>query len=318
MEMTMNKRQLMLRFLDGSETPDYVPAAFFLHFDPAYHRGQAAVNKHLEFFRETGMDFVKIQYEQPIDPRPVVQQPEDWQALPRYDEDFFAEPLQVVEGVVTAAREEALVVVTLYSPFMWASQIAGAGTLMQHAQDNPALVQQGMESITESVRTFARACIRLGVDGFYASTQGGESTRFADGRLFETFVKPYDLAIMNQLDQACIFNILHICDYHAGYDDLTRFLDYPGQVVSAPSFVGGQPVSPQEMARRFNRPYMGGLERTGVIATGTPEEVRAAAAAVLEEAPSRFILAADCTVPADTPWINLRTAVDTAHRHGRK
>ena len=38
-----------------------VPAAFFLHFDQAYHRGRAAVDKHLEFFRATGMDIVKSQ-----------------------------------------------------------------------------------------------------------------------------------------------------------------------------------------------------------------------------------------------------------------
>jgi uroporphyrinogen decarboxylase len=310
----MNKRDLMLRFLHDSETVDYVPAAFFLHFDPAYHRGQAAVNKHLSFFRETGMDFVKIQYEHQISPQPVVQQPEDWRALPQYDETFFAEPLQVVEGVVKAAKEEALVVVTLYSPFMWAGQIAGNETLMQHARENPAAVRQGMESITESVRAFVRACIRLGVDGFYASTQGGESSRFANLRLFETFVKPYDLAIMEEIDQACIFNILHICDYHAGYDDLTRFLDYPGHVVNAPLFVGGQPVPLEEMVRLFKRPFMGGMERTGIIASGTPEEVRAEATAVLRQAPARFILAADCTVPANTPWRNLRAAVATAHR----
>jgi uroporphyrinogen decarboxylase len=58
---------------------------------------------------------------------------------------------------------------------------------------------------------------------------------------------------------------------------------------------------------------MGGLERKGVLATGPEAEIRAAAEAVLAEAPDRFILAADCTVPGDTPWHNLKTAIDTAH-----
>lgn len=29
-------------------------------------------------------------------------------------------------------------------------------------------------------------------------------------------------------------NILHICDYEGSYDDLTRFISYPGQIVNAP------------------------------------------------------------------------------------
>jgi hypothetical protein len=33
-------------------------------------------------------------------------------------------------------------------------------------------------------------------------------------------------------------------------------------------------------------------------------------------APDRFILAADCTVPGDTPWENLRAAIEEAHHFG--
>ena len=37
---------------------------------------------------------------------------------------------------------------------------------------------------------FVQACIDLGVDGFYASTQGGESNRLGAGNLFETCSGP--------------------------------------------------------------------------------------------------------------------------------
>jgi uroporphyrinogen decarboxylase len=58
---------------------------------------------------------------------------------------------------------------------------------------------------------------------------------------------------------------------------------------------------------------MGGMERKGILATGTSEAIQQAATDVLTQAPERFILAADCTVPSDTPWENLRTAIETAH-----
>ncbi len=56
----MNKRDTVFSLIHDASLPDYIPAAFFLHFDDAYHQGQAAIDKHLEFFRSTGMDFVKI------------------------------------------------------------------------------------------------------------------------------------------------------------------------------------------------------------------------------------------------------------------
>ncbi len=59
----INKREAILDLLDPGKKQEYIPAAFFLHFDEMYHRGEPAVEKHLEYFRYTGMDFVKIQYE---------------------------------------------------------------------------------------------------------------------------------------------------------------------------------------------------------------------------------------------------------------
>ncbi|MBN1201253.1 MAG: hypothetical protein JXJ20_05295 [Anaerolineae bacterium] len=313
----MNKRDLMLSLLDADQQPATIPAAFFLHFPPEFHTGQAAVDKHLEYYRYTGMDLVKIQYEKPFPPLPAIQTPDDWANMPRYGRDFFEEQLKVVEGLVNAAKDKAVVVVTLYSPFMCAEHTAGKAAITEHFYQAPDQVQVGMEIITESMLLFVRECIKLGVDGFYASTQGGEAGRFEDARIFEQYIKPYDLVVMEEINRACPFNILHICDYRFDYDDFMPFLDYPGDVVSAPLKLGGKPITPTEAARLFNRPYMGGLDRTGILATGTPEQVRQAVLSVLREAPERFILAADCTVPGDTPWENLKTAIDTAHTYER-
>ncbi len=155
-------------------------------------------------------------------------------------------------------------------------------------------------------------CRRAGVDGFYASTQGGEAFRFGGASIFERLVKPTDLAVWDEI-AACRCNILHICDYEGAYDDLTPFRDYPGHVVNCSLEVGGRRMTLKEAAAFFGRPFMGGLERKGVLATGAPAEVRRAAQAALALAPERFILAADCTVPADTSWDNLKAAIDVAH-----
>ena len=311
----MNKRERLLSLLDTDLTPDAVPAAFFLHFAPEYHSGQAAVRRHLEYFQATNMDFVKIQYERHFPHVEAIQRPEDWARLPRVGPEFFAPQLEAVAGLVRAAKADALVVQTLYSPFMCAGHTSERVT--EHLRADPDSVRPGLEAITEDVLWFVRECIRLGVDGFYASTQGGERGRFDDPAIFRDYVRPYDLAVMQEINAACPFSILHVCDYVAPYDDLTPFLDYPGQVVSYPLALRGEPLAAAQAARLFGRPVMGGLDRHGILAHGSTGEVLVAAQDVLAAAPERFILGADCTLPADTPWANLRTAIDAAHAYCR-
>jgi uroporphyrinogen decarboxylase len=311
----LNKRDLLLNLVSGQTPLDYVPAAFFLHFDPAYHRGQAAVDRHLEFFRYTGMDFVKIQYEQRLPPGTQVREPGDWARLPVYPDSFFEEPINVVKGLVEAAKAETLVVMTLYSPLMWAVRAGGEETLVAHLQQDPDAVAKGLEIMVENVHKLARVCIQAGVDGYYASSQGGEAGRFPPGAFQETIL-PSDLAVWAEI-QDLPFNILHVCDYEAGYDDLSPFLDYPGQVVNASLNLGDRTLTPAQVSELFKRPFMGGLERKGLIATGNAEEIRREVEGVLAQAPERFILGADCTVPSDTPWENLKIAIDTAHEFRR-
>jgi uroporphyrinogen decarboxylase len=310
----MNKRDALLGLVTGTNLPDYIPAAFFMHFDRAYHQGQAAVDKHLEFFRYTGMDFVKIQYEQTLQPSPAIYRPEDWAHAPLYPERFFETSIHVAEGLVKAAKEEALVIMTLYSPFMWAVRLGGDVLLASHLKENPEAVKKGLQIMTENVLTLVRGCKRVGIDGFYASSQGGETFRFPGTDIFEKYIKPTDLAVWDEI-QSCSFNILHICDYKGGYQDLTPFLDYPGQVVNCSLNLGVQTLTAEEVSRKFGRPFMGGMDRQGVIATGSLEEIRQAVEGVLAETPERFILAADCTVPSHTSWEHLKTAIDRAHRY---
>jgi uroporphyrinogen decarboxylase len=309
----MNKRDAVLSLLEPGYRRGYIPAAFFLHFDPAYHRGQAAVEKHLEYFQTTGMDFVKIQYELSFPHQPQIQKPEDWAKMPFFKLDFYEEQLRVVEGLVKAAKPEALVVLTLYSPFMLAGQAAGGNTVTEHIQQDPDAVKKGMQTITDSLMGFVKECIRLGLDGFYTSTQGREAGRFDNPGLFDQCIRPYDLQLMEEINRTCIFNILHVCDYNLPYRDLSPFVDYPGHVVNASLETTQGSISAKEVSRMFGRPFMGGLNRKGAIATGSPDEIRQAVTAAIQDAPERFILGADCTVPGGTSWENLRQAIAIAH-----
>ncbi|MBE9525196.1 MAG: hypothetical protein IMY76_08850 [Chloroflexi bacterium] len=310
----MNRREVVLSLKNPDTATPYIPAAFFTHFDPTFHRGQAAIDKHLEFFRYTEMDFVKIQYETKFPNRPEIIKPADWEKMPCYGADFYEDAWHIAEGLVAEAGKDALVLMTLYSPFMCAGHSIGKDALMTHFQEDSEKTRKGIEIITDSLMIFVKGCIARGIDGFYHSTQGGETDRFGGTPIFDTCIKPYDLALMEEINTQCEFNILHVCDYWGGYTDLTPFLDYPGDVVNSSLTLGEKTLSAKEVSGMFGRPFMGSLDRHGIITTGSLADIEAAVEAACEDAPSKFMLGADCTLPSEIDWENIKTAVEAAHR----
>ena len=314
----MNKRDLVLSLLDPNAQPEMTPAAFFLHFDPAFHTGQAAIDRHLEYFRYTNMDLLKIQFELPFPPQPQIQKPEDWSKLPFFKLDHYEPMLKVVEGVVKAAKKDAIVILTYYSSFMLCSDMVGLENVVRHVKQDAEAFKVGLTRMTESLMQFIRASIALGVDGFYLSTQGGEKDRLEDPALFNAVVRPHDLVIMDEIVQQCHFNILHVCSHQSPYLDITNYAGYPGNMISTSlELANGKRMTARQVSSLFKRPFIGGLSRRGVIYTGTPDQIEYEVRTFLQDAPERTMLGAHCTVPTDTPWDNLRLAIQAAHQFHR-
>ena len=306
----------MLQWLEGKPAPNYTPAAFFLHFGDEYKAGSAAARRHLEFFRHTDMDFVKIQFEQTYQRQDFLHKPSDWAKLTLRKLDFYEPLLQTVRELVKSVKKDSLVLMTLYSPFMCAGQCATPPVLIRHLEENPVAVKKGLEILTESQLLFVRACIQAGIDGFYMSTQGSEAKRFTNPNIFRDYVKPFDLVSMREIHRACPFNILHVCDYVAPYSNYDAVYDYPGQIINCNAKLTDRQLPAAEIARLFKRPFMGGMDRHGIIVNGSPGQVEAEIKRVVKNAPRQFILAADCTVAGDTDWNRLRHAISVAHRVG--
>jgi uroporphyrinogen decarboxylase len=311
-----NKRERMLQWLAGKPEPNYTPAAFFLHFAPEFKNGLPAAKRHMEFFRQTDMDFVKIQFEQTYTRQEFLQKPADWSKLALRKLDFYEPLLVTVRELVKTSKKDSLILMTLYSPFMCAGHCATSPLLLQHLQENPDAVKKGLEILTESQMLFVRACIQAGVDGFYMSTQGSEAKRFASPDTFTKYVKPYDLVSMKEIQSKCVFNILHVCDYVAPYANYDAVYDYPGHVINCNLKLTNKEFPAAEVAKLFKRPFMGGMDRHGIIGKGSTQELESEIRRVIKGAPRQFILAADCTVAGDTDWNRLRQAIRVAHSTG--
>lgn len=312
-QMPTNKKEIMQQFLEGTLDKSYVPAAFFMHFGKDAKVGENAINAHLRYYLSTGMDFVKIQFEQGYG-RVQIEKPEDWDKIKPLPDDFFAPTLNIVAGIHNVAGANSMILPTVYSPFQMLIQTVGAKTVVAYANKEPERIKQALEYFTDALIGYVKACKRIGVDGFYTPTQGGEQKFYEVPGFFDTFVKPYDLKVMRECNIDTQLNILHICDYEGSYDDLTRFVSYPGQIVNAPIEVNGKPFSLKDCEQLFKRPAMGGLYRKGTILEGTAEQVIKEVNTIKHDmAGKRFILGADCTILPKTPTDNIRAAIQTSH-----
>ena len=74
---------------------------------------------------------------------------------------------------------------------------------------------------------------------------------------FEEQIKPFDLQIMNLCQKDSKLTILHICDWEGTYDDLTRYVDYPGDIVNTPLVLNGTPFTVADGEKLFKRPKIG-------------------------------------------------------------
>lgn len=314
----INKRKAIFDLIHTDQKQTYIPCGFFVHFGEGYKTGDAAVKRHLEYFHAIDMDFIKVQYESEFPKIAAIQQPGDWAKMPLYKKDFFEKQLYVVKELVKKGKKLAPVIVTLYSPFMSAGHTVGDTLLTEHLKQDPEKVKKGLEIITESTLLFANECIKLGVDGFLAATQGAEGFRFSDPSIFANYVKPYDLTVMRRINEAAPCNILHICDYVGDYDDLSPFLDYPGHIVNCSLKVKQQMVSTKEMYQLFKRPIFGGMEKKGTICTSNAELLLTNVQEVIQNAPEKFILGAECALPCSNNWSQIRKAVDLAHTRNWK
>ena len=303
------RKEIMDRFVAGTLDPSYAPAAFFIHFGHDQKTGDPAVQAHLKYFHESGMDILKVQFEQTV-PRIPVGEEDAFEPIP---EDFYKPTLEIVTSLQEAEGKDVYVLPTVYSPYQVAHHSLGEERVKVAAVERPEWLKAVFDSYRDALVWFIKECKKAGIQGFYMCTQGGEMTFNDVPGFFDTFVKPYDMAVMGECNQDTKMNILHICNWEGPYDDLTRYKDYPAQIINTPTDLNGKPFTLADGIGLFGRPVLGGYDRKGEFNTLSPEEITAATRKILRENPAgRVMVGADCTV-GSAPLANIQAAVAAAH-----
>ena len=307
----MNRVERVRAALNGDPV-DRTPASFWLHFPQEVNQGKAAVQAHLQYMADTGVDFLKIFNEHPYQTNVTVKEPRDWRDVrpAPLSAPFFQGMLDEVKAIVDEVGGDCLTVTTVFGPFGEGNHATG-NLVTAHMQADPESVSQGLAAISDSLAEFCLALLEAGTDGIYYSAQGGERTRFTEERFLES-IKPHDLNVLQAITGQAEFNLLHICK-----DDirLEHYLDYPATAINWAAAKNNWSMA--EGAIRFDRPVVGGLHDRGVIVNGSPEEIEAAVHACIAAVNSpRFMVGADCTLPTENDRAKIRAAVEaTASYH---
>lgn len=316
----MTKRERVLAAIRGIEV-DHVPTGFSLHFPAGQAKGDEGVQSHLEFFRKTDTDIIKIMNENLVPDVGEIRTPEDWNKIPSYslDDGFMQAQIEMVKKIMDQADPEAFSLGTLHGicasaihPIEARYGYEGVRELFcTHIRENKGPVLEAFKRITQGMCLLAGKYKELGLDGIYYAALGGEKHYFTDEE-FAEIIEPFDKEILTASKEAGCVNFLHMCKNNLNmsrYESYNSLADVVNWGVYETDFTlaQGRELFP-------GTTVMGGLaNRSGVMVDGAIEELKEAAKKVISDfGKTSFILGADCTLPTEIPYDRIRAIAEAA------
>lgn len=319
----MNKRERILAAFHNQET-DYVPGCFWRHFSPELERGEDVVEAHLKFYRETGVDLLKISsdgyFGWPAETLQDLKEPEELFHIEHVEPDsaFVREQVERAKAIVGRLNGEACTLYTLFCPLSIFRLQVGWDKMMECIRANPEAVMHACSVIAEDeIRLIDALIHEAGVDGIFYSVQNAEVTRFTLEE-YKQWVTPSDRRVLDFINSISDCSVLHCCGWDADeagtYNHLESWQEYPSAVVSWAAYVDHKNV--KEIRAFFGgRPAWGGFDnRTcGLLYTGTKEEIQKETRRLIAQGGKRgYILGPDCSLPNDIDPERIRWVLEAS------
>lgn len=303
----MDRIQRVRRAIAGLEV-DRIPTGFWTHFPSEAATGRAMATAHLDFYRRSGVDFLKVMNDNPYRLVGIdrIERPSDWRRLrpeARGSQGRLAY-LDGVRAILDAVGHETPVVVTVFNPFATAndnrsgaldfSDLSFEG-ITTHLREDPESTSAGLHVIAESLASLAVDCIEAGATGIFFSANGAGRGRFS-AEEFERHIGSTDRMVLDAARAAgATFNLLHVC----GADQrLEAYVGYPVDVVNWAPQMGN--LSLVEGRALLGKTVLGGLDQSGALSSGSRAGIEAEVHAAIAVAGMRsFMLGAGCAVTGE-------------------
>jgi uroporphyrinogen decarboxylase len=313
---------------------DRVPVSAWHHFIPEERTPDTLADISLRFFKQYDWDWLKVnprstyyaeawgnEYDfdtyDGVRPRfvsgPVAGPADLAKVTPRSPtEGVFEEHLNLLQRIQQGIGD-AHFIQTIFSPLSVLSYMIARPedptqtrqarydalhTLMHEAPED---THAALAAIAETLAGYAAACVDTGASGIFFAIVKLAREGVLTPEEHTTFGRPYDLHVLSAVQDAPM-NVLHQCGPHA-YFDLVA--DYPVHAINWATVNQDNPTLAEGKART-SLAVIGGVDEDGVLQTGRPEEVNAAAQeAIRSTGGERMLLAPGCATQMDVPAANL-------------
>lgn len=302
---------------------DYVPCGFSLHFPVEMNSGDAGVEAHIRFFKDTDTDICKIMNENLV-PSPARNSifPEAYESVAKMDlaGTIVRDQIEFTRQIVSRCDKDSFLMGTLHSicasalhPIEKSGYSYDEARVLQRQSllKDEKTTLDAFEHITEAMIELIKGYKAAGLDAVYFASLGAERNIFSREE-FDRWIKPYELRMMKAIKDCGMYCFLHICKDGL---DMDRYADYKELADVVNWGVYEVPFSLEEGRKLFDGcTIMGGLKnRSGVLVDGTDEEIESEVRSVIDGfGKTGFILGADCTLATEQDMHKLKVAVEAS------
>lgn len=323
----MSDKRTRLEAAVAGEQLDSLPVAFWRHF-PGDDQGAGSLAKATIQFQSTWeFDFVKVSptsnyctVDWGVRTRWVgnqegtreyiqrrVQRPEEYESLEELDvrDGELGKMLNAVELIEEGLPAGTPYIFTIFSPLTIVRYLRG-DTYLVDMRRHPERVLHALEVVTGVYERFVDEVISIGAAGIFLAVQPASYQIMTEAE-YKQFGEPFDRRILDAASQGW-FNLLHVHGDDVMWDLMST---YPVEAINwhdrqtPPTLAGARP--------KFDGALVGGVKQWETLLQGDPDDVRAQVRDARDQVDDTgLVVGAGCVIPVNTPWRNIRAAVEAA------
>lgn len=315
----MNKRERVIAALENRET-DFVPVGFWYHFPEEKQHGKACIDAHIDFYRKTNQDFIKIMcdgyFGYPNDVLVNMKNVSDLYNMKPLGKNhpFIREQVERAKAIKAEVGDECCIFYNVFCPLSYFRLQIDWDKMMECIKEDKEAVKYACRVIAKDAVALVDALINeAGCDGIYYCVQNAELFRFT-AEEYKEIVEPYDLKVLDFANSVSKYNILHCCGWSGDKNRVEVWKNYKAAAVNWAIYVEGMDLN--EGRTFFNTNcVLGGFDNRpdGILYSGTDEQIADETKRIISETGKcGTILGADCTLPNSIDIEHIRRVVETA------
>lgn len=231
---------------------------------------------------------------------------EQWPQLAQLDvtQGDLGRHLEAIRLTAAGLHGNVPILQTVFSPLTTARKLAG-DRVFTDLRLRPQRFKAGLQVIAETMARFAQASINAGAHGLFFATQCA-TYRSLNEAEYREFGMPYDLLVLNAIQDSAELTMLHIHGEDIMFDLLAS---YPVQMVNWHDRLTWPSLT--EGSRHVNRLLVGGIREFRTLRRGSIDAIQAEIRqAIGQTGGRRLLLGPGCVVPTDTPEAHIRAAIE--------